>query len=355
MADDTINPNIPAADTDAGKASDDPFEKHINIAIEAQDGPAPKDENSEAQSGDDKDKKPEGDKSTGADKKAGDSSGGDGKPQQQPNKEAEKDKKPVSGPKDLTLPDGSIIKAGAERRLYEQRENARAQTRHLTSELTNTRSELEKVRSELQQVQATVASVNGMPPAQLGVAAKIFTDLQMDPVGTVKKLLAELVATGHKIEDIGAGVDTLAIQRIIDAKLGQQQQTGPSEEEQLAEATREAQAFLAQYPDARPHDPLLARMLRDYPGMDLHTAYFQLKEAFVEKGFDWSRTLEDNVREQASSQQQQSEQKKQEPLINGRTPTAGDIKLASEVKVAHEDDDWSNIVRAAMRESGLNV
>jgi len=194
-----------------------------------------------------------------------------------------------------------------------------------------------------------------MPPEQLGIAARMFRDLQSDPVGTMKKLLAELVATGHTIEGIGAGVDQLAIQRIIDARLGNGlQQQEPSEEDFIRQAEEETSRFYSQYPDARPHDALIARALRDNPGMELHDVYFQLKNSFAERGFDWSRTLEDNLRE---SQQQQptTTTTTTAPMLNGRTPPVSQVKVVDDVTVAHEDTDMGDIVRAAMRESGLKV
>jgi hypothetical protein len=50
-------------------------------------------------------------------------------------------------------------------------------------------------------------SSSSLPPAHLATAVRMFTDLQRDPSGTLKKLLAEAVALGHTVEGIGQGVD----------------------------------------------------------------------------------------------------------------------------------------------------
>jgi hypothetical protein len=50
----------------------------------------------------------------------------------------------------------------------------------------------------------------------LATAVRMFTDLQRDPAGTLKKLLAEAVALGHTVEGIGQGiVDVAAITAAI--------------------------------------------------------------------------------------------------------------------------------------------
>ncbi len=68
--------------------------------------------------------------------------------------------------------------------------------------LAQEQSERTRLQAELQTMRETVQSVNGMEPQQVALGSRIMKDLQSDPVGTVKKLLAELVANGHTIEGI---------------------------------------------------------------------------------------------------------------------------------------------------------
>jgi hypothetical protein len=155
-----------------------------------------------------------------------------------------------------------------------------------------------------------------------------------------------------------------AVQRLLDERLPKEDTTKPTDEQLVEASKQEAADFLSQYPDARIHDTLLAQVLRDYPGVTLHSAYFQLKEAFAEKGFDWSRTLEENVKGSASSQSNNGEQgnQQQNNQNNGKAPLPGaraaggddDFKLNNQ-NLAHEDMDTSDIVRQAMRENGLNI
>jgi hypothetical protein len=348
--DNTMATNPNEANNDTSIAAVDPFEKHINIAIEAQDGQkASTDTNAETPTG--TETKPGAEAPKATDNKDSTSGGGNDTAQPKPPEKGKEETKPAAGAKDLTLGDGTIVKGGAERRFYEQRETARQEANHYKQQLANTQTELQRVRGELETTRTSVQNIQGMEPASLGVAVTIFRDLQRDPVGTVKKLLAEVKANGHNIDGIGADVDTLAISRMIENSTSHRQTNEPDERQIVADAQAEADRFFTQFPDARPHDALIAKVLHDHPGVDLHTAYFQLKSSFAERGFDWSRSLEDNLREQASSTTTPPPPPPPAPMPNGR----GGIIPAEvgEVKLAHENTDMGDIIREAMREQGL--
>jgi len=327
----------------------DNIEKNIDIAIEAQDGKAPETPSTEVTTPD-----------AGKEQQPEDRSGGssDGGAQPQPKQEGTPPAPSAHGPKDLKLQDGTVIKGGAERRFYEQREVARAQLQTRERELETTRNQLATVQSQLEAVHASVQALHGIEPSQLALGARIIVDLQRDPQGTLKKLLAEAAAQGYSIADIGSGVDMAAIQRMIDERLPQQDnEEYQSEEEILQEATDEANAFYGRHPDARPHDQLLASVLRDHPGLGLEDAYFQVRDAFSEKGYDWSLSLEQNLGlgvdpANAGGQQQPGNRA---PLPPGNNAANAPINSADVTALASDDMDTGDIVRQAMRESGLNI
>jgi len=321
----------------------DNIDKNIDIAIEAQDGP------SEATT-----TPPEGEQtSTEQQPQNSTSSESDGDAQPKPKQEGEKAPPSAPHPKDLKLQDGTVVKGGAERRFYEQREIARTQLQIREQELTTTRNQLAQVQSQLESVQQSVQSLYGIEPSQLALGARIIVDLQRDPQGTLKKLLAEAAAQGYSIDDIGSGVDMAAIQRMIDERLPQQDQFEyPSEQELYEEAQDEANQFFGRHPDARPHDKLLASVLRDYPALSIEDAYFQIRDAFSEKGFDWSLSLEQNV--QLMSGQPQTPANRV-PLPQGGNIPNAEIPTTEITNLASDDMDTGDIVRQAMRESGLNI
>jgi hypothetical protein len=78
----------------------------------------------------------------------------------------------------------------------------------------------------------------------MATAARLFTDLQRDPSGTLKKLLAEAVALGHTVEGIGQGVDVAAITAAVKSELGAKETaTEPTEAEVLADVTKQVDNF----------------------------------------------------------------------------------------------------------------
>src|SRR5205085_2901152 len=96
----------------------------------------------------------------------------------------------------------------------------------------------------------------------------------------------------------------LALERALDRKLetfGVSKSGEASEDNIQREAEVEVGQFFSRFPDARPHEPLLAKVLADHPDLSLEAAYFQTKEAFAMRGYDWTRTLDENVREEAAA------------------------------------------------------
>ncbi|HSW91795.1 MAG TPA: hypothetical protein VLG09_04065 [Candidatus Saccharimonadales bacterium] len=360
---DTGNNNSVPQDTGSDAITSDPIlSKHLDMAIEAQDGKP------ETKSGS---KEPEGkdaDKAKGSEAAKTDSTGSekDAGTQPKPDKEGKKDEGSARGPKDLVLkgqgPDGTdlVIKGGSERRFYEQLQNARQRNTFLDNEIKARDDRYNELKTKFDTMQQTVQSINGLPPAHMATAARLFTDLQRDPSSTLKKLLAEAVALGHTVEGIGQGVDIAAITAAVKAELGATKETAkePTEAEILANVTTEVNNFYSRYPDARVHDTLLGSVMRDHPDLTLEGAYFQIKDAFAEKGFDWSRSLEDNVRDTQSSNAAAPNNEPAtdtRPMPGGKSPVGNEpIEKHGDV-VASENADYGDIVKSAMKDAGFNI
>lgn len=355
-----------SADTEGNETADPILTKHLDIAIEAQDGPKNKNtENKGTEKGEKSDKQPEG---TDGTKKDGESGADNNAAQSKPKQEGKEEKREAPGPKDLVLKgqgeNGTdlVIKGGAERRFYEQRNIAVQRAEAAEARATRIENELVRAQQQIETVQNSIREVNGLPPDRVAGAVRLYSDLQRDPSGTLKKLLAEAVAMGHTVEGIQTGVDSLALQRMLDerlANLGANNNQGQQSDEALQrEAEVEVAEFFRQHADARPHEQVIAAVLRDHPDLSLEAAYFQLRDAFAQRGYDWSRTLDENVREQAAANGGQSQE---QPHNNGTkkpVPTGGgsiEPDNKSETVVMSENADTGDIVRAAMREAGMNI
>jgi hypothetical protein len=333
---------------DEQREQQSPFDKHIDAAIEAQDGKTSETPATETPSGEQKPSE-EQPQQQPQDRTSGT---GDGTAQPKPAKKEEEAQQPAHAPKDLKLGDGTVIKAGSERRFYEGRELARAQLQQERQTHNATKQQLERLQTELETTRTSVQQVHGVSPQQLALGVRIVQDLQRDPQGTLRKLLEEAGAQGYSLEGIGSGVDMAAIRRMIDERIPQPGDNLQSDQDILAEANSEADAFFGRHPDARPHDQLLASVLRDHPDLDLEDAYFQVKNAFIEKGFDWNLPLEENLKRVDPANANGSGNRA--PLPGGGN-SPHEIRAADLTPEGTDDMDTGDIVKAAMREAGMKI
>lgn len=340
-----------------GLTSDPILARHLDMAIEAQDGPINEESNNEGttQNGTATTTQEAGNKESNsqllADGSNSNSNNPNGNAQQQPKQEGTKEGKQSANPGDLVLPDGKIIKAGAERRLYETAQTARQERDHYKTQLDSANTRLQAVEQNYTQLSQQVQQTYNMEPERLVSAAKMYSDMRTDPVGTMTKLLAELGAAGYNIATLVPGVNAQLTERLGQINRGQlQQQNTPNEAVVDQQIEQEITSFYGRYPDARIHDDLIAQGLQQNPQASLVEVYFQLKQAFIDKGYDWNQPLAAQV-----SNQQQQRQQQQTPMPpNGRANNAV-VVPTNKVSVASENVDTGDIVREAMREAGLNI
>lgn len=263
-----------------------------------------------------------------------------------------------SGPKDLTLTDGTVIKSGPERRWYENMQIARQQADATRLTLSQRDQEITTLKAAAVAHEQAVQAMGATSPQNATTALRLYGDLQRDPLGTTTKLLAELKAAGHNVEGIGGAVDTLAIGQMItrQAQQGGEQQQSRVTPAQVAESARvETGQFFARYPDAVQHDSVLADIITKHPNVSLDDAYFQLKHAVVNQGFDWSQPLAAQVQARqaaATAAAGQQQGGKVALMVNGRVATAaaGDINPITNVNP--DGETFEDIIRASMRETG---
>lgn len=344
---------------DDGKPAEgaaDPYAKHFEAAgITAEDTSGDEAKQGEeqstgAKSGEEAPKP--GSEAKAPDGKVGDSGAKDADGKPIPDSKGKKEEGKTGNAGDLTLQDGSVVKAGAERRYYEQYHTERQRSADLQNQLKQMTESRDTHRQRLNEVQQTVQSVQGADPQLVAVGVRMAKDLQRDPVGTLKVMLAEAVAAGYPIEGIGAGVDKMALERIVaQAALQNTQQQNNPDQRIDAEVAQEINQFYSSYPDARIHDAVLGAVLRDHPQLSLSEAYFELKQQFIAKGFDWSKPLAEQAT--ARSADHNKSQQQQAPMPNGRQANA--IEPADKTIVAPANADNGDIVKEAMREAGINI
>lgn len=199
---------------------------------------------------------------------------------------------------DIRLQDGSIVRAGAERRHYENARILKTETIDLKNQVNTATQKYNTLQEKYATLESTVKSIGFEDPQRVTAAVRLYKDLSADPVQTVTKLLAELKAKGHTFDGIGGAVDTLAIQSAIEG-LKPQQTTQPTPQ-QIAqqaeeEAAQEATEFLTQFPDAKMHEDAISSILQaEYAAgrePQLREVYYKLRQSVVAQGFDWNSPL----------------------------------------------------------------
>jgi len=255
------------------------------------------------------------------------------------------------GPQDLTLPDGQIVKSGAQRRVYEKQ----------AYEAYRARPQLEgKIRELEGQVQSFQAAFQaqselGLTPDEAVLGSKLIAGWKRDPVGTAKYLLTELQAMGHTIEGVGVGTDVDALSKLIDQKLAPitsrfEEQT--QQADAVQQAQQEWQAFTAQNPLALVHEPEITQLL-ERSDLSLQAAYLYVENWYLKNGLDFNKPLAEQQRTNGQTGQQDATRT---TLPSGRGTASGAGAVAEEtIEYAGIDDDYATIVKRAMKNQGLAV
>lgn len=261
----------------------------------------------------------------------------------------------AGSPQDLRLQDGTVIPGGLPRRLYEQREQARR-------ELSQVQQQTQQMQQQLQAAQAQVQAFErassapqqlGLTPQEVHVGHQVIAAFKKDPVATINYLLTEAKAAGHNTDMIGGGVDTAAIQRIIEQQLApitNQHRAQQQQEQTNQQAQQQAQQFFNNFPDAQTHENELAQLISRDPSLTPETAYYALQNYFLRNGLDWSKPLS----EQQGGEQQPQQQQRSLP---GRAGGGGSNTPSTPFNPNRpngEIEGWDDIVRGALRESGLH-
>ena len=263
-----------------------------------------------------------------------------------------------SGPKDLTLPNGEVIKGGKERRFYEQKQLAEQQRDMIARERDSLNMQLNELRTKNAANEAVIQQLNVENPQDIGNALRLFKDLRNNPVDTLKKLLAEATAGGYSIDNIAAGIDTSVIKNIVTDAIRTVQGNSQTQVRDFeAEAAAEVDQFFGQFPDARIHEDAIAAISAQHPQASLSDIYFRLKEQVIERGLDWTQPLGPQVNPQNRQPQQQHQQPQQgqPPMLNGRVAPGVDFDERTPLNKPAYSESTEDIIKAAMRDAGFKI
>jgi len=261
--------------------------------------------------------------------------------------------KPPQGanPGDLVDPQtGEILaRAGGERRVYERAE--RRVRNAVKAQLDSLNAQVETFK------QSTNYDRYGISPQEASVGLQLISAWKKNPVETLKYLLTEAKAMGHNIDDLGGGgaIDAAAIKRMVDQAvepLVNDRKASQAEQEARNKVDTEFRAFATKYPDYKPHEADIAKLLRENDDISPEVAYLQLQAFALRNSLDWSKPLGPQILARSGGAQPSGQQRQGLPV--GRN-VSGAAPVGTARTVAHESTPTRSIVMEAMREAGYKI
>jgi hypothetical protein len=256
------------------------------------------------------------------------------------------------------LVNGKPVRPEVAGRWYHQRNTARQERDMVNAKYTETTQKVTQLEAQVEAYKTATASISALAPAEIPHAVKVYNSLKTNPVGTLKQMLAEAKANGHNIDGIGEGIDTAAIQRMLDQKLeafvGKNNQGQPQAPTQAPTVDNDDDLFVQAYPDAKHHMDVYLEMLNKNPRLSNTELYFTAKNWADANGYDYSKPLKPQILARTNPNQQQpaAPQPKTDnvtPRLNGKGETVPEPLLTPGGK----EESFKEIIAKALKENPL--
>ena len=254
----------------------------------------------------------------------------------------------ANGPQDLVGRDGKVIAAaGRERRFYETGLREKNRADQATAKATELATQLEAVNNA-----GTIGTQYNLSPDEVTTGAQLIAAYKNNPVETIQYMLTQAQSNGHNVDAIvSGGTDMSAVKSMLDnalAPLVADRQAQIDTQETNSRALEIYNQFSSQHPDAAIHEGSLARLLQQDPNLSPEAAYYKLQNYYLQKGWDWTKNLE---------QLQQEAQAGQSSVNTQPQPPDGGVALRNVTdtpRVADISTSTDDIIRQAMAEAGIN-
>jgi len=284
------------------------------------------------------------------------SSGTDGKPEPKPEEkapitnrsEAELDQEQYS-----ELVNGKPVRPEVAGRWMHQRNTARQERDAVNGKYTEALNKATQLEGQVEAYKTAATAMQSLAPADIPKAVKVYTQLLQNPVGTLKQMLVEAKALGHNIEGIGEGVDTAAIQKMLDQRLaGIEKPKEQSQVQQVPTVDNDDDLFVQAYPDAAQHMDVYLDMLKKNPKLSNTELYFTVKNWADSNGYDYSKPLKPQIDARnkpalTSAPPKQPQMQDNTPRLNGTGSLAPELLITPGGK----EESYKDIVRRAIAAS----
>lgn len=263
-----------------------------------------------------------------------------------------------------------VAKAGTERALYESARNFHRQMQEHRTQAEAYQRELDTTKAHLTAFReaAQLPTSLGLQPQEVTTAMQFMAHFKANPVEAAKKVLTEVLAMGHNIEDLKGSVDMAALQRMIQQEVApfkqnlttqQQHEAAQAERAKFeAEADRELEEHFDTFPWAQQQQVEIHQLMEADERLSLREATLMLQAWAYKNGYDISRPLK--AQHEAATTGQQQQQQAQPTRMNNAQMAApngtGGGQIVPRVNaVANHDLSYRDIVAQTLSEHGITV
>lgn len=262
----------------------------------------------------------------------------------------EQQQQKVNGPQDLVDANGNVIATGGkERRFYETAQREKQRADQYSKEVETLKAQLEAINNA-----GTVGTQYDLTPEEVTTGAQIVSAWKDNPVETLQYMLTQAQSEGYNVDAIvNGGADMGAMKQMLDNALspiiGDRQQ-----EIEIREANERATEiynnFSNAHPDAAIHEESLSRLLQEDSNLSVEAAYFKLQNYYLQRGLDWTKSLEQLQADQDNAAVSNSNTQPQPPEGGSVSQTyVTDTANVADVRTSTDD-----IIRQAMSDAGIN-
>jgi hypothetical protein len=257
-----------------------------------------------------------------------------------------------------------VARGGIERRIFEGAQRVHRDNQTLQARVTAAESNANNA-NEIVKLGTTL----NLSASDQQASLNLMSQFLKDPVRMLEQLVIEVKSKGYEIpfltQGISAGMDTAAMQRMLDQKMAPITEAR-RQQEQVAEhqagAKRTLDTFLDSHPEGGHNLETLAEMMNAQPGLSIDNAYMKLIKYCASNGLDYSQPLKPQVEaklrgtnQQPATQLAQTPEMPRQPIAplpNGRqNQGAAPINTAASF---NENSSWADIIRQSMRETGMS-
>lgn len=258
------------------------------------------------------------------------------------------------------LVNGKPVRPEVAGRWFHQRNTARQERDMLNSKYTETTQKVTQLEAQVEAYKTATAAISVLSPAEIPHAVKVYNSLKTNPVATLKQMLAEAKANGHNIDGIGEGIDTAAIQRMLDQKLeafaGKNNQNQPQAPVVTPTVDNDDDLFVKAYPDAALHMDIYLELLNKNPRLTNTELYFTAKNWAIANGYDYSKPLKPQILARANPNPNQQQQVTPKPKTEDVTPRIsgrGDVAPEPLLTPGGKEESFKEIIAKALKENPL--